>query len=795
MVRRCLIWGLCAIAAGVVALLAVAASRSALVAPEPTLLVRDRSGAFLGELAEGEELGFWRLDGLPPRVVAATLAIEDRRFFRHPGVDPLAIGRAMVQLARNKRRISGASTLAMQVARMQARGPRTYGRKLVEALTAMLLTLRNGREAVLAHYLRLVPYGNRVHGIAYAARRYLDKPVEDLSWAEVAFLSALPQAPARMNPYSPAGRLRAIERGRRILAALRDQGSISPAEHAVALEQIGRVRIPARERRPQSSMHALLHLGAVLREPAARSALPSPLLQTTLDLALQEDVSWKTFEAVRSWEGRGAGNAAVIVLESGSLAVRAWVGSADYFDRLHAGAIDYASAARSPGSTLKPLLFALALERGELEPAGILDDLQRSRGGIANADSLFLGPLLPRVALASSRNVPAVHLLSRVGVDVAYGFLGELGLHEALRGARHYGLELAIGGMPTSLRQLVRAYGVLARDGRLGELRWLEDAPAAPERRVLGQAPARQVTLWLSDPMARLPTFSRMGPTEYPFPVAVKTGTSSGYRDAWTIAYSKRHIVGVWVGHPDARPMNGLSGSSSAARLAREVLMTLHARDRDGQSDGSFPPPEGFRSARVCGRTGKRATPACDQVLTEWFPPSGEPASVCDAHVRLAVDERDGRPATPQTPAEHVLVQTFTLLAPRYAAWAATQGLPRPPAALQTPRPAHPSWPGLPFEAAGQQARRQPKLRITAPEDGARLLRDPEAPAGRSTLPLQVVADPPVDQVVWYVDGKPFQVADHPYGARWPLERGVHTFEARMPFSDVRSPPVSVTVQ
>ena len=196
-------------------------------APPPTILLLDRQGAFLGEIgAPGrDDLGFWPLERIPWRVAAATIAIEDRRFRAHPGVDPIALARAAWDNIRLGRRSSGASTLAMQVARMQRPGARTVWRKGVEALAALGLTARNGRDGVLGHYLRLAPYGNRIHGIGYAARRYLGKPVDDLSWAEVAFLTALPQAPGRMNPYLPAGRARGLARARRILALLRDAGA------------------------------------------------------------------------------------------------------------------------------------------------------------------------------------------------------------------------------------------------------------------------------------------------------------------------------------------------------------------------------------------------------------------------------------------------------------------------------------------------------------------------------------------------------------------------------------------
>ncbi|MCP4903235.1 MAG: glycosyl transferase, partial [bacterium] len=271
--------------------------------------------------------------------------------------------------------------------------------------------------------------------------------------------------------------------------------------------------------------------------------------------------------------------------------VLAWIGSTDYFDDNHAGAIDYARVSRSPGSTLKPFLYALALERGVIAPHQILDDLNRGAGGIGNADERFLGPLLPRAALANSRNVPAANLLDRVGLDDGFAFLGEMGLHSHSVTARHYGLGLAIGGMPVTLETLIRAYAALANDGYLGELKMYRRQLHKEPTRVLSEDTARQISLFLSDPMARLPSFPRMGNLEYPMPVAIKTGTSSNYHDAWTVAYSRRYVVGAWIGHPDFRAMDRLSGYRSAALLVRRILLQLHDDQLDGLQDVGFPPP------------------------------------------------------------------------------------------------------------------------------------------------------------------------------------------------------------
>src|SRR5438128_1003223 len=542
----------------------------------------------------------------------------------------------------------------MQVARLERPGPRTYPRKLGEALAALVLTARYGHAAVLAHYLRIAPYGNRVRGIAYAARRYLGKPVEDLSWAETAFLAAIPQAPARMNPYRAPGRTRAAERGRRVLDTLLAAHVLGGDEYDLAVRQLAALRIPPLGRRPPEALHAVLHLE----------------------------------------------------------------------------------------------------------------------------------PLLPRVALANSRNVPAANLLDRIGLDDGYAFLRDLGLHDGDQPGRHWGLGLAIGAMPTTLERLVGAYTVLAGDGRAGELVWYRGQPAAAPRRLLSEDTARLVTLFLSDPMARLPTFPRMGPSEYPFPVAVKTGTSSRYRDALTVAYSTRWVVGVWLGRPDYRPMSRLTAFSPPAGLAQRILGHLPQGQQDGLEDLPFPPPRGHRPVRICALTGKRATRACGQVLLEWFRPGQEPLEDCDAHVLVAVDARDGRRASAATPPRFVEVRRFTTLPARYAAWAAANRLPRPPAAS-------------PLDAPAPLAREapSPRLRILAPRSGLRVVRDPESPASMTTLALRVLVEPSAEQIVWYVDGAPFQVVDYPYTTRWGLTPGEHTFQARLPFARAASEAVRVRVE
>jgi penicillin-binding protein 1C len=613
------------------------AERAHFVAPAPTPILYDRSGEFLaqfGDVRDGRvSYGYWAVPVLPERVVAATLAVEDRRFAAHPGVDVVAVARAAWSHVWGGR--SGASTLAMQVARMQHPEARTLWAKLVEAGTAVALTARYGRSAVLRQYLRLVPYGNGSHGIGHAARWYFGKPVADLSWAEIALLAAVPQAPGAMNPYRPAGLRRARARGMRILGELGALGKIPPDQLAMARAELARLAVPPPPARPLAAMPAILAMGRMI---AAHGGLDpaDPRVWARLDLPMQRRVAGLAAAHLARWREAGAQQVAVMVVRRGSRAVLASVGSAGYASR-PAGEMDFTRVLRSPGSTLKPFLYALALERGILSPAQVMDDAPGRAGGIQNADQAFLGPMLPAQALANSRNVPAAVLLRRIGLQAAFDRLRTLGLHHLDGSASRFGLSMAIGSLPTNLERLVTAYDALAEGGRARALLWYRGQARPAGRRVMPLAVAREVGLFLADPMARLPSFPRYGSSEFPFAVAVKTGTSQGYRDAWVLAWSQRYVIGVWVGRADAGPMRRLSGARAAGGLAQEILLDLHGVTRSDLSDDGFAPPAGLVAEPLCATTGRVAGADCPSRLLEYVRPDAVRTAAAAAAPGLSI--------------------------------------------------------------------------------------------------------------------------------------------------------------
>jgi len=745
--------------------------------PAATALLEDCYGTFLSEsfLYTVQEIGYWDVpQPIPKRIEAAFLITEDQRFYDHPGIDGRAILRALWNNVTTSRR-QGASTIGMQVARMQrsinASKPyrRTYWQKLCESVTALLLIRKFGHQAVLQHYLALVPQGNRIHGVAYGARRYFQKPLHDLSWAEAAVLAALPKAPGQMNLYRPTGQARAFSRAAVILETLHGAGILNTSDFLAANRQLARLTIPARETRPEHSYHAILRLEEQLREQGEqRYARP---VRASLDVRIQENVARIARITMEHYRASGAGNIAIMVVEKTTGKVVAYLGSDDYYNPEFAGAINYARVPRSSGSTLKPFIFALGLEMRLFTPSSLLSDmpvlvsLPRGYHRIGNYDGQNLGHLLYRKALANSRNVPAVHVLATVGIDNAYELFRQLGITSNDKPADYYGVGMAIGTLYVTLEDLVTAYGVLANDGQVFRLQWFEvspekqepESPLSVSEQILDRNVARQISLFLSDPLARLPTFARMGPLEYPFPVAVKTGTSQGFRDAWAVAYSGKYIVGAWIGHPDNTRMRNVSGTT-AAQVVKQIMLDLHPEQRRGVAEHPFAPPENYTLVNICAPTGAPANDQCPEVFPEYFRPGTQPAVSAPVISSLV----QANSATSSSTASGIApeIQTFMIM--------------RSPFSFDK------------LLNAG--------ITIHEPLSGATFVLDPDTPRGAQTLPLQATASPTVSQLVWYVDGEPFTAASYPYTVRWPLSPGTHSIQARFAHADIVSDIVTITV-
>ena len=787
----------------------VASLNTELQRPVPSTLVVDRHNVPLTEVEGGDEddrFGYWPLPYvLPLRLVVATLQTEDRHFYEHAGVHASSILRAMKQNLESGRVISGASTIPMQVARMQSGRPRNLISKLQEATEAWVLTADHGHDALLRHYLTLAPYGARVHGAARAARFYFDKPVEDLSWLQAAWLAGLPQQPTRMSPFNDDGRRRGLARARRILTALHQQGYLDDHDLQVAVDSD--LGIVDRRPRPGSALHYALLLTDDVK--AARRSDPQlTLVRSSLDLEVQETATAIVRRNLDSVRYLGATNSAAIVLDTETGEVRGWVGSVDYFDKEAHGAIDFNRVKRSPGSTLKPFLYGLALDTGTSTtsqqrytaaspladvPMDVVDENGRSYLP-KNINKSFLGPMSLREALGNSRNIPALRVLGDVGVDRLLELLDDGGVDDVSFEPGRYGLGLAIGNLHTTPEELARLYLALQNGGETKALRFSDvDVTAAAPRRLLARDAAALVTDIIADDSARRPSFPQGSALDFDIAVAIKTGTSQGFRDGWTVAFTDRLLVVVWVGNHDWRRMNHLGGLAGTAEAAHELIEALSPSwKRHVPLPQAFAPPPDSEQRVVCALSGQLAGAECPHHRTEHFLgrlqgkkllAGTAPTESCDWHRRVAVDVRTGDLATARCPTHVVERRSVTALPPTYQRWARQKRLTLAPTKASR-------------LCGGEVESAVVEVVLTEPRDGVRYTFDPDTPPEYATVRLAADVEGGVDEeVVFLVDGTPVATAGFPFEARWTLTPGRHTIQAALVRRPSTSSPATILVR
>lgn len=576
-------------------------------------LLTDRAGEpLLASVSIPEQPGGPPLARRAGKLAAATLAAEDRRFHRHPGVDPLAMARAAWVDLRARRFIQGGSTLTQQLVKLRlGRPPRTLPQKLREMVWALRLERSLGKEAILSAYLAEAPYGGRVTGAEAAARLYFGKPASQLTWAEAALLAALPQRPTAFNPRKSPDAAR--DRQRWILARLAAEGKLAPAELRAALDEA-----PAFDE-PGGRGALAPHFSEMLVGRLRGAGVPPGRIATTLDGPLQRAVEGIARHHRGLLARHGAANVAVVVLDNRDGAVRAWEGSGGWLDFTRGGMINGPLVARQTGSTIKPFIFALAFEGGAL-PGELIDDApleirwNGERFAPQNYDRRFRGPIPLREALGSSINVPAVRLLQRVGPGAFARWLERANLRPP-RPAQGYGLSLALGAAELSLVDMTRAYALFPRGGVPLAVRHSDADPPAPATAPLvGREAAFLVTDVLADNAARAPVFGEESALAFPFSAAAKTGTSSDFHDNWAIGYTRDFTVGVWVGNFDRAPLRGASGVTGAGPIFHSVMLAARERLSPGLSADApiLEPPPGLARVPQC------ADAACRNPRWDW---------------------------------------------------------------------------------------------------------------------------------------------------------------------------------
>ena len=716
--------------------------RARFVRPRDSLTVTDRHGdALRHRRPDGHDRRWVQLADISPHLIDAVLAVEDSRFRKHAGVDVRATARAAFSFALPGRRLSGGSTITQQLVKLVYGRPSGLLSKPREVVRALMLERRFDKDWILEQYLNRLPFGDQIIGVERAAEVYFGRPASDLTVAQAALLAGIPQAPSALNPRRHRGA--AIRRQHIVLARMSATGRLSSAQRRRA-----RAEPVVIERRPVRPWRAPRAAEAALREESRGGIQASAgVLRTTLDLPLTDRAREILAAAVQRHHGRGVENAAAVVLDNRSGAVLAYVGAALQGGEEEGGWLDLARARRQPGSTLKPFVYELLFEDGSTA-ATVLDDLHRGMVGAngtlftaRNYDGRERGPVLARRALSASLNLAALDAARRVGAPRIVSRLQALGV--PLDPAARYGAAIVLGGADVSVIELAQAYATLANGGHRVTATFFPSDDGLGDR-VLRSGPAAITTDILSDRAARRAAFGDDLSELYDSPFALKTGTSSAWRDSWTAASTAEVTVVVWLGSPAGRPLLGLSGFEGAARPAVRILAAVHERRGalgiDETASASAEAPRLSR-AQVCADTGLRPGPACSHTLDERFLPGTTPHQRCEAH------GPDGR----------------VLLPSRYAGWLAR---------------AHPAG----FTRAEVSDGGAGQVAIVYPESAARLLLLPG-----QAIPLRATVNGERTNAEWEIDGRPLR------SELWTAAPGDHVLVAVVHHR--RSPPVTAHVE
>jgi penicillin-binding protein 1C len=665
-------------------------------------------------------------------LVDATLLQEDRHFWLHPGVDPVALVRGAWRTYVVRARRQGGSTITMQLARL------VYGihsaspaGKVVQIARALQLELCYTKRAILEAYLNLVPYGGNLEGAAAASLVYFGKHPSHLTVPEALTLAVLPQNPTRRAPITRERPDAALRRARAALYA-RWQRTHPPLDGEADLMTLP-IEVGSTGGLPFRAPH--------LVDAVLAGATAAPEVHTTLDRRLQALLERQIRGYVAAQARLGVHNAAALLVDARTMDVKALVGSADFFNIAIAGQVNGTAAKRSPGSTLKPFIYALALDQGVLHPLTVLKDAPSAFGAYSpeNFDGRFVGPLTAKDALIRSRNVPAVYVASRLSQPDLYDFL-ELAGVSGLRSRDYYGLALVLGGGSLTMEELVALYGALANDGVVRPVRYRADQPGAPGVRVLS-AEASYVTRDMLKDNPRPGELSAARPG--PLPVYWKTGTSYGFHDAWTIGIFGPYVLAVWIGNFDGAGNPAFVGLQVAAPLFFQVVDAIEAQEPSlAEPVRSF--PANLTTVDVCAASGDLPNVDCPQTAPTWFIPGKSPIRVSTLHQALLIDNRTGLRACPPYIGGRVHRVVYEMWGSDMLKLFQQAGLPRrspPPfdAACDTPVAASPGG---------------PRPQITSPLRGVvYALRAKRL--GQETITLRATTGAGVREVYWFV-GKSF---------------------------------------
>ncbi|MBK9290237.1 MAG: penicillin-binding protein 1C [Bacteroidetes bacterium] len=577
--------------------------------PLSTVLL-DRHGRLLGaRLASDGQWRFAPADSLPEKYVAALLAYEDKRFRWHPGIDPIAVSRAIFQNIRAGKIVSGGSTISMQLARISVRYKnRGLKHKIAEAWLALSIELKYSKKSILRHYASVAPFGGNINGLHAASWRYFGHPPELLSWAEAALLAVLPNSPANIHPEKNVGQLQ--QKRDRLLRKLHRMGKISSTDLELALTE----PLPqGRYTFPDLAPHFL---------EQARKEGKTGFIHSTLDADVQQIVLQMAENQRLNVSPTFVHNLAVIIRETETGNIIAYMGNAHPQSKVPGCHNDMAASMRSPGSMLKPLLFASALDEGLIHPQSLLPDIPSWWGSYSprNFDNSFSGAVEAQTALQRSLNIPFAWLLKEYGIEKFINQIHAMGFSGFKKSAEHYGISLILGGAEVNLLELTKIYARLARQALHGD----GSFPLSHEACRL----TAEALTGLNRPETVVTSFD----AEVKLPLAWKTGTSFGQRDAWAVGFNPHYVIGIWVGNADGSGRPGLTGASAAGPLLFDLAFAL-MRNQD------FFPPASLLPHRyqICQLSGYSPGPDCPTISVVGTP-AGSKVKTCSFHQLITTD-------------------------------------------------------------------------------------------------------------------------------------------------------------
>ncbi|MFN8482774.1 MAG: transglycosylase domain-containing protein [Anaerolineae bacterium] len=780
---------------------------TARAAPAATRIT-DRQGQLLAEVVDPRQgrRTRVRLAELPPHVTNAVLAVEDAGFRSHPGVDVRGVARAVVQGLLAREAQSGASTITQQLARDVLMSPaerqqRTLLRKAREMLLALRLERAYDKDTLLETYLNEVYFGQLAYGMNAAAQTYFGVPARDLDLAQAALLAGLIQAPAAYNPLVVPQAARARQRD--VLALMVKDGMLSPDEAQMAADETLEFTGGGPAFR---APHFTVYVRNLLEQRYGADLVNGGGLQVTTTLALDvQEMAEATArryvaqlgEARPNEPDHHVGGAAVVALDPPTGQILALVGSPDYW-QARDGAVNVALAQRQPGSAIKIVTYAAAFGR-DLTPATVIADVptsfqtqEREPYLPRNYDGVWHGPLTLRRALATSSNMVAVKVLDHIGLDAFRETARALGLNSF---DEHQGLALTLGAGEVRLLDLTAAYATFAAEGvyrapvgilevRDAEGRSLERwEPTAGVQAVSPQV-AYLITDILADDSARIPAFGEESVLHLSRPAAAKTGTTTDFRDNWTLGYTPDLAVGVWVGNPDGTPMVRTSGITGAGPIWHDVMEAAH----NGVPIRDFPQPPGLVAAQICETSGLLATALCQRQRSEVFIAGTEPRETDDSYVALAVDEPTGLLAAPGCTGPTV-ERVFRRVPPEAQDWAIAEDVAVPPTRSCAEAEAAPGPPALPAHPTMWNKNASPDVEISSallslvtPAANAEYAVTGELPAASQRIEIRArLASPATgrEHVTLLVDGAPLATLDAPpYRALWQIGPGEHVAQA-----------------